>query len=244
MPRYTHGLTGHPLYRVWTQMKQRCGNINNRRYKSYGGRGIAVCDDWRNDFAAFHAWAVSHGYQKGLHIDRIDNDGDYTPDNCHYVTNTENNAAGRRSLRAISKSGVTGVQWFKGHRRWVAQIAISGKRIVIGYFDTLLAAREARLAAEVKYFGAVRTANQIDYDRVAKVTKEHVVERVKIPCTNKSGYVGVFWLTVCGKWLAYLTHNKKTFFRRQFATKEEAIEARKQAEIRWAAENNIKEHNL
>lgn len=81
-----HGLVKHPLNSVWCGMKQRCYNKNMHRYVDYGGRGIKICDEWRNDFEAFHNWAIANGWQAGLQIDRIDNDGIYEPGNCRFVT--------------------------------------------------------------------------------------------------------------------------------------------------------------
>lgn len=77
------------LYQVWQDMKQRCNNPRNKYYYRYGGRGIKVCQEWA-DYDAFYEWAMAHGYACGLQIDRIDNDGDYTPDNCRWTTPKEN----------------------------------------------------------------------------------------------------------------------------------------------------------
>ena len=95
--RYKHGLTKHPLYKVWQDMKTRCYNNNNVNYKNYGGRGIIVCEEWLNDPKAFYDFALSHGWSKDLTIDRIDNNGNYEPNNCHFITRAENNRNQRKT---------------------------------------------------------------------------------------------------------------------------------------------------
>lgn len=86
----THGHSDSPLYRVRNAMIERCYRPSCRGFPRYGGRGITVCDEWRRSFAAFYEWAMSHGYAPGLQIDRIDNDGPYTPENCRFVTPRDN----------------------------------------------------------------------------------------------------------------------------------------------------------
>ena len=86
---YIHGKTDTPLYEIWKSMKQRCCNQNVSNYHNYGGRGIKVCDEWMRDFKAFYDWAITNGWKKGLSIDRINNDGDYSPSNCKWSTRTE-----------------------------------------------------------------------------------------------------------------------------------------------------------
>jgi hypothetical protein len=91
-----HGLRYTRLYRIWNGMKQRCFNQNHPRYDDWGGRGISVCDEWKNDFRLFYDWAMNNGYQENLSIDRVDNDGDYEPHNCRWSTTKEQNQNKRR----------------------------------------------------------------------------------------------------------------------------------------------------
>lgn len=93
----THNMSRCRLYRVWCGIKQRCCNPSNPRYCRYGGRGIAVCDEWLNNFQAFYDWAMANGYDENAPrmkctIDRIDNDRGYSPNNCRWVdAKTQNN---------------------------------------------------------------------------------------------------------------------------------------------------------
>lgn len=85
----THGQTKTHLYYVWNTMRQRCRNPHASSYRNYGGRGIKVCSEWDKHFEPFYEWAIKHGYKQGLTIDRIDNYGNYQPDNCRWVTPKE-----------------------------------------------------------------------------------------------------------------------------------------------------------
>lgn len=84
----THKMSNTRLYQIWQSMKDRCYNPNNKRYNRYGGRGIAVCDEWRKDFIKFYDWATENGYSSDLTIDRVDNDRDYSHSNCRWTTST------------------------------------------------------------------------------------------------------------------------------------------------------------
>lgn len=76
------------LYKRYCDMKSRCYNKNKKNYKYYGGRGIKVCDEWKDNFKEFYNWAIN-GWKKGLTLDRINNDDDYKPDNCRWVDRIE-----------------------------------------------------------------------------------------------------------------------------------------------------------
>ena len=100
----THGDTNTRLYGIWCAIKARCFNRNTAAYKDYGGRGITLCPEWENDFTSFKSWAYDSGYNDNLSIDRIDNNGDYTPDNCRWVTGVAQ-ANNRRSNHIITHNG-------------------------------------------------------------------------------------------------------------------------------------------
>jgi len=102
----THGGSRTRLYNIWTGMKRRCYNHHHVHFANYGGRGIAVCPEWRGDFAAFREWAMSHGYADGLSIDRIDNDRGYSPDNCRWI-DTRAQQNNRRTNHFVTAAGQT-----------------------------------------------------------------------------------------------------------------------------------------
>lgn len=126
-----HGYSYHFLYKVWQQMKDRCYNENCYAYKNYGGRGITVCKEWMSA-KVFIEWALSL-WEKGLQIDRKDNNKDYCPENCRFVTRLEN-IHNTRLLRETNTSGYRGVH--RVGKKWRAQIRINDKQKHLGYFNT------------------------------------------------------------------------------------------------------------
>lgn len=94
-----HGFSGKKLYSVYRAMRERCEKQTCKSYGNYGGRGISVCDEWKNDRALFFEWALKNGYQEGLQIDRIDVNGDYSPTNCRWITPQQNMNNVRKNIR-------------------------------------------------------------------------------------------------------------------------------------------------
>ncbi len=84
------GRSNKRLYSIWKHMVGRCHDPDEVGFRRYGGRGITVCEAWRNDYPAFARWALTNGYEDGLSNDRIDGDRGYSPDNCQWITLREN----------------------------------------------------------------------------------------------------------------------------------------------------------
>lgn len=101
-----HGGSKSALFHKWTGMKDRCYNARAKQYKHYGGRGISVCDEWRKSFIAFRNWALANGYHEGLSIDRIDPNGNYSPENCRWITMTQQQQ-NKRNVKRITWQGET-----------------------------------------------------------------------------------------------------------------------------------------
>lgn len=136
-----HGHSKDPLYTVWTDMKTRCYNKNYKQYKDYGGRGITVCSKWMDDSKAFIEWALPL-WKEGLLIDRTDNDGNYCPENCEFVTHAESQLH-QRLLRSHNTSGYRGVSYRKDRKKWEAEIRNNNKHKHLGLFNTAIEAAQA-----------------------------------------------------------------------------------------------------
>lgn len=109
---HRHKMSGTRIYSEWQGMKGRCYNKGNARYADWGGRGIEVCEQWRNSFESFYTWAMANGYQDNLTIDRIDNNGNYCPENCRWVRQQEQCRNRRSNINiTIGNSTRTLMEW-------------------------------------------------------------------------------------------------------------------------------------
>lgn len=110
-----HGMSYSKIYSTWQRIKNRCYRKNFSHYKSYGGRGIKVCDEWldkENGFINFKNWAFNNGYKDGLSIDRIDVNGNYEPSNCRWITMKEQASNKRTNIfYTINGKTMTQTQW-------------------------------------------------------------------------------------------------------------------------------------
>lgn len=164
-PKYSHGLRYHTLYGVWLNIKSRCLNPKNKKYHNYGGRGITICNEWINNPKAFIEWSLDNGWNRDLEIDRINNKMGYSPENCRFIIHRDNILNGEL-LQKSNTSGYRGVNWHKRDEAWVSRIAVKGKRLNLGYFDSPgLAA--LRFDVEVYIINDERPMNFIDSCREA-----------------------------------------------------------------------------
>jgi hypothetical protein len=132
-------------------MIERCYNIKNPAYKNYGERGIKVCGEWMgNNSVNFCEWALSNGYGDELQIDRIDVNGDYTPDNCRFVEPIVNGANKRNTTEhnGVSQGG-------EKSSKWRARMVYKGKKVLDKGFKTFDEAINARKQMEIKYIGGI-----------------------------------------------------------------------------------------
>jgi hypothetical protein len=149
-PNYRHGGRYSPEYWPWQALKDRCVNKNRGDFQSYGGRGITVCERWRDSFENFFADMGPRPSPKHS-VDRIDVNGNYEPGNCRWASISEQSR--NKRARKDSKSGVCGVNLASNKKKWVAIISVNGKRLNLGTYETLHNAIASRWVAEATYWG-------------------------------------------------------------------------------------------
>lgn len=107
-----HGLRDTRLYSIWHSMKQRCYDTSRSDYERYGGRGITVCDEWKDNFQSFYDWSMNNGYKANLTLDRKDNEKNYSPENCRWVTRLEQTVNRRNTIKiTVRDSTHTLTEW-------------------------------------------------------------------------------------------------------------------------------------
>jgi hypothetical protein len=137
----------HQLYKTWDMMIQRCTNPNHTSYHRYGGRGIKVCEEWRDSFNAFAVY-MGNKPSDNHTLDRIDNDGDYEPNNVRWANKSEQMF--NKNMRN-NHSGVRGVGFRKDTNKWVATFKLNGIYLRISSFNTIHEAAEQRKEWELEY---------------------------------------------------------------------------------------------
>ena len=152
MPARSHGLTGTPIYNSWRGMKERCDNPKNKRYDSYGGRGITYDKKW-STFLGFYE-DMGSSYIEGFELDRINVNDNYYLENCRWSNQSEQ--AYNQRKRSDNKSGKTGVGYHKKNNKWTAFIRVNDKQIYLGSFSNIEDAIKARENAEIEYYGYLR----------------------------------------------------------------------------------------
>ena len=139
---FKHGLESNRFYSTWSGLVARCTNPNNHKFYMYGARGITVCEEWL-DIKNFVAWAeLTHPNIAGVSLDRIDNDGAYSPENCRWA-NASIQGINQR-MRKSNTSGFVGVYWHKGKGTWDAKVAINNRSNHLGSFKIKEEAVQAR----------------------------------------------------------------------------------------------------
>jgi hypothetical protein len=139
---FKHGMTGSRLHYVWRAIKNRCYNKNNPEYKHYGGVGVILCDEWKNNFINFYTWAINNGYKETptrrneVEIDRRNTLGNYEPSNCWWTDHCIN-SQNKKLIMSSNTSGYRGIKFNENNsvNKWESWIGWNKKRHYLGSFS-------------------------------------------------------------------------------------------------------------
>lgn len=166
--RKSHGMSRTSLHRVWTNLKARCKNENQPQYKDYGGRGIKYFKEWEQ-FEPFMDWAFKNGYEEGLTLDRIDNNGNYEPSNCRWVTQKKQ-ANNTRKTIFLTHEEVT-----LSTKEWESLVNISSrmlrKRKKDGWKDVQILYTSKHYKSwwgELKPVHAFKSSEELEIEQISK----------------------------------------------------------------------------
>lgn len=177
------------LYHTWQNMKKRCYNKNDPKYKSYGKRGITICDTWLNDFQTFSNWAMNNGYQDGLTIDRIDINGNYEPNNCRWITKDEQMWNRTDTLYVIYKNKQYCLSYILRQLNLIDHMSAIKKRLKSGtpFEEAIKKSFDRRLIIE--YGGTTKSIDEwADFYGIKKHTLYRRLTKMKLPFEDAIKY--------------------------------------------------------
>ena len=223
------------IVRRFVYMKNRCYNINNTRYKDYGGKGITICEEWLEDKRKFIKWSLENNFSPELSIDRIDNTKEYSPENCRW-TNKSIQSQNTRKIYSTNKSGYRGVSWNSKLNKWECSIGINNRTISLGFYkDKLEAAKvydtyvlDNNLEHTIN--GVILSGKDKRYPNIGQTLIE----------SNTSGYAGVVFVKRINKWFASVEYKNKKYSLKYHDT---AIKAAIIRDI-FILQNNIEERRI
>ena len=223
-----HGFRYHHLYKVWQNIKTRCYNPNVWNFKYYGARNIIICPEWKDSPKMFVEWGLRNGWQKGLQIDRIDNDGNYCPENCRFVTRSENMSNTGYQLKSKSNRISLlpiGVSYNPKKKRYQVFVTRMGESIHIGsYTNVEEASKDYQMT---KKLIKSRHFKYIIYLTLLQLLKNpKLADYINIP--NKSSHktnallpTGVTSITD-GTYISKIKINNEAIYLGEYSTSEEA----------------------